>query len=493
MAASPPGEEAVPFLSVRRGSTHGSSPQLVCCFLTLTLLYFLINADHGAVPAALGPIASELGMSFFEQGVVGAAPYIGLILVSLVTSPLLSRAPRAAIALSLLGECCSLCLVAVTRFATGPGRAPLRWPLALSRFGAGACQGVVAIFVPVWIDEFAPTTSRARWMASVQAAVPLGIMAGYLSTGAVLARLGPSAWWVVFVLQAMLLCPLIVVVLLVPRAYFTIDMGAAGGGTGGPSVEPRRNMGAADGAKSTHAARADGGGEGASAAVAGGGQESRYVPPSVRPSEAFDALLAQRAADTALSAGRYACVDGSFVSRASRAGSSASVASFDVRVGELDDEESLLLAVAEPLRQYARTTPAPPPPDCARALGAEPKLVDGEMPSAMRSRSDGGDGAHIGGGDGHVRARSQSPASSLDAALGDGDLCDSDTASAADGALGRCMGARIAASEWADLLPSAGARELGHGLDPPLHSPRRHSRGAIDGGRWAVPLSLIHI
>jgi len=358
-------------LGARRGSIEGSSRQLVCCFLTLVCLYFLINADHGAVPAALGPIASELGMGFFEQGVLGAAPYIGLIIASLVTSQALSHAPRAAIALSLFGECAFLCLVALTRFAPGTDGSPQRWPLLLSRFGAGACQGVVAIYVPVWIDEFAPTASRARWMACVQAAVPLGIMAGYLSTGAALARLGPSAWWLVFVLQAALLLPLVVAVLVVPREFLTIDLVG--------SASPRRE-----------------------------GAPIRDAPKKAPGDRG--------------------------------GGSQRPIVFADERRGGVDN------VAYEPPSTRAHLV--------SDGVGGGSIGGDGGGGS-----SNGGSGSNVGGGGGGGGGGS-----------GEFSDCDTDSNAGGEGLFGSAS--RIAALEWADLMPSAGARDLGHGLGQPLLLPR---------------------
>jgi hypothetical protein len=370
--------------------------------------------DHGAVPAALGPIATELGIGFFGQGVLGAAPYLGMIAASLVTSPLLSRAPRAALAGSLLGECASLCLVVLSRLSGGPaGAPPLRWPLVLSRFGAGACQGVVAIYVPVWIDEFSPTASRAVWMASVQAAVPLGIMAGYLGTGAAIARLGPSAWWTVFVLQAMLLCPLAFAVLLVPRQYLAIDMAAAR--LPSPRPSPRRPLAAAAAATAAAAAATSRDDEGGAAAVARGAPVVR-APPGAPPYAP--------PVPTAASAG------GAPPPPRVLALAAASPAELRQHARRMRVESTAALAAASPteLRVHARTLEA------ATAAARDARL------SAAAGGGDGGDGGDGDGGGGGGEA--------------DGAETDSN--------LGGESGARLARSEWADLMLSAGAREHAH-------------------------------
>jgi hypothetical protein len=41
----------------------------------------------------------------------------------------------------------------------------------------------VQVFNPVWIDEFSPPEMATRWLASLQAATPIGVMIGYILGG----------------------------------------------------------------------------------------------------------------------------------------------------------------------------------------------------------------------------------------------------------------------------------------------------------------------
>ena len=50
------------------------------------------------------------------------------------------------------------------------------------RFALGFTQAFVVIHGPVWVNEFSPQESGARWLAMLHSAVVIGILGGYMMT-----------------------------------------------------------------------------------------------------------------------------------------------------------------------------------------------------------------------------------------------------------------------------------------------------------------------
>jgi predicted MFS family arabinose efflux permease len=57
---------------------------------------------------------------------------------------------------------------------------------AFSRFLSGFAQVIFAIFLPVWVDAFAPRDRKTKWMTYIISAAPLGLLSGYLMSAFVL-------------------------------------------------------------------------------------------------------------------------------------------------------------------------------------------------------------------------------------------------------------------------------------------------------------------
>ena len=145
-------------------------------FFGIFLLEVALNYDVGAVPAVLESIKEEFSMDPWMQGLLGGLQYIGLTLTSLFAGLWLQkRDVKTVLNVSLLTNvaCCSL-------FAMSPNQSAL----LLARAGIGASQTAIIVFAPVWVDQFAPSGSQTMWMSMLQAAVPVGVMLGYVCAGA---------------------------------------------------------------------------------------------------------------------------------------------------------------------------------------------------------------------------------------------------------------------------------------------------------------------
>ena len=57
--------------------------------------------------------------------------------------------------------------------------------LFFTKFGAGVTKALMAIFIPLWVDCYAPKPKITLWMSVFQGAAPFGIMFGYIFAGLV--------------------------------------------------------------------------------------------------------------------------------------------------------------------------------------------------------------------------------------------------------------------------------------------------------------------
>ena len=63
---------------------------------------------------------------------------------------------------------------------------------------SGATQVILAIFLPVWVDAFAPVEKKTRWMTLIITAAPMGLLAGYGMSAVVIST--SDEWWWAFYL-----------------------------------------------------------------------------------------------------------------------------------------------------------------------------------------------------------------------------------------------------------------------------------------------------
>uniref|UniRef100_A0A0G4HC48 Major facilitator superfamily (MFS) profile domain-containing protein n=1 Tax=Chromera velia CCMP2878 TaxID=1169474 RepID=A0A0G4HC48_9ALVE len=193
---------------------------------TLVSLTFILNYDHGAVPAVIDDIASEFtGLSFKEQALIGSLVYAGLIMGTLPSGLIFQQIPGKGVLLV-----ASACLaIALLLFAlsgnlyasfhpsgdlTGMAMSGSLWTMYVTRTLTGLAQALPVVYVPVWIDEFAPPEKVTRWMSYSQLAAVLGQVIGYFLSGVISKyniRLGSlAAWKTTFILQAFCIFPVTV-------------------------------------------------------------------------------------------------------------------------------------------------------------------------------------------------------------------------------------------------------------------------------------------
>ena len=167
-------------------------------FYSFAILCMLINFDGGAVPAGLTNIEATFQLEPFQVGLLGSLVYIGQAIGSLVAGPVLLKCSPIKVV-----RTCLLCNTVATAMF---GLAPSTGTLLCFRFLIGFLQAPVAVYFPVWVDEFAPASSRTLWLAVIQAGGPLGIMVGYVLAGLLTSSAdgcsGGSGWRVPFLVQS---------------------------------------------------------------------------------------------------------------------------------------------------------------------------------------------------------------------------------------------------------------------------------------------------
>eukprot|EP01134_Creolimax_fragrantissima_P001562 CFRG1562T1 len=193
--------------------------RLVC--ILFIALQCIVNYDSGAISAALDRLAAHdrpgFDLTLTESGLLSSLLYLGLSVASLISAPTLHYVQsKPALVGSLVMNVASNSLFAW---------APSKNMLLLSRFLVGMSQAVLVVYTPIWVDEFAPPESCTKWMSLMQAGVPLGVMQGYLVSGLLTAYYPDIDPRYPFRIQVMLLVPIVMLLVLVPKEYLEIFIG----------------------------------------------------------------------------------------------------------------------------------------------------------------------------------------------------------------------------------------------------------------------------
>ena len=85
---------------------------------------------------------------------------------------------------------------------------------------SGATQVILAIFLPVWVDAFAPNEKKTMWMTLIITAAPMGLLAGY-GMSAVVITLSDSWWWA-FYIVIFVIIPLMVILACVDSSQIDV-------------------------------------------------------------------------------------------------------------------------------------------------------------------------------------------------------------------------------------------------------------------------------
>jgi MFS family permease len=97
--------------------------------------------------------------------------------------------------------------------------------MSLLRVISGFSASLPWVFLPLWVDEYAPSESQAQWLAFVQMGAPLGQFVGAIVASVVTAAFRERHgfdWRFALLIQAGLLVPLMLRVLCIPAAQVEV-------------------------------------------------------------------------------------------------------------------------------------------------------------------------------------------------------------------------------------------------------------------------------
>ncbi|KEP66430.1 UNVERIFIED_CONTAM: transporter, major facilitator family protein [Hammondia hammondi] len=187
------------------GETTGRYFPLVC----MLLMSSLCNFDHGVIPAVLGELQEHFPqMAFLEQSLLGSLVYFGLVVGTMFAGVSYQHLGAKWLLVASLG-----CLSAGLYVFSSSSSLTVMY---FTRFCIGLCQALPVVYIPVWVDAFAPEGQVTRWMAFTQLGGIGGTVLGYF-LGGVLSRLqdakffilAATSWRTPFVIQSIALLPLI--------------------------------------------------------------------------------------------------------------------------------------------------------------------------------------------------------------------------------------------------------------------------------------------
>ena len=151
----------------------------------LCFLNALINFDHGAIPAALKRIASDLKIGEGKLGGLGSCVFFGLVVGALAASYLFYLMEYKTIIIgSLLIN--SLSLYMLTAFSDHYAL------MCLSRFFAGFSQISISLYIPLFIDTFIEREQKAKYMPMATLSAIIGTIVGYGLTSVIINMEGGS-------------------------------------------------------------------------------------------------------------------------------------------------------------------------------------------------------------------------------------------------------------------------------------------------------------
>jgi len=164
-------------------------------FIFLLIAQLLINCDYGILAAALVRVQATMHMSWLGIGSLSSIIYFTLSLTTVPMGFILQRYPgsiRKLLGVSLVcNGLCSICC------GLAPNAIMLTTLLALD----GIFQSVPYVYLPVWVNQFAPPGSSTSWMGYLQNTAQVGTIFGYAGTALTMHTLADRWWRMAFVTQ----------------------------------------------------------------------------------------------------------------------------------------------------------------------------------------------------------------------------------------------------------------------------------------------------
>ena len=138
-------------------------------FKFLLFANMCLYLEAGAVPAMLLQISEAFGMTPSYQGLLGGIPYLSLGLGSPIAGYLMRNYNTKYVLSNAIGVNSIFTLL----WAMTPVGKWYSLPMFIAaRFVMGLMQCIVCVFMPLWTNEFAPSSERTKWMGALQVVVP---------------------------------------------------------------------------------------------------------------------------------------------------------------------------------------------------------------------------------------------------------------------------------------------------------------------------------
>jgi len=204
-------------------SAPGSSPSTRLLFAAFVMSMMFVNFDSGGCAAVIPYFdkgcANNGGDPHYpcltesDQGMLGALPYIGLCVGCFFAGRFLQvKSEQFVICIGLAANTMATCMFA---FVTS------RRYLFLAKFMIGVTQSAICVYVPVWVDRFAPISRRASWLGIVQGVGVVGCMVGYAIAGYLTAS--GFYYQIAFRIQACFLLFCTVILAMVPKSLINVS------------------------------------------------------------------------------------------------------------------------------------------------------------------------------------------------------------------------------------------------------------------------------
>ena len=182
-------------------------------FLLLFLALFAARTDQGVIPAIATTLKKQFNMNSVSIGSLGSMVFLGSVVGSLIAIPLLDLIPTKLALMSCLFWQ-SLALFSFT-FSTD------WYELAAARFLSGVSAVILSIFLPVWVDAFAPSERKTTWMTLIIVAAPKGMLMGY-GMAAVILSTSEDNWYWAFYAIIFAMVPIMVTIFFVDNKHIDI-------------------------------------------------------------------------------------------------------------------------------------------------------------------------------------------------------------------------------------------------------------------------------
>ncbi|MDB6128797.1 MAG: sugar transporter, partial [Verrucomicrobia bacterium] len=134
---------------------------------------FLFGFDTAVISGTIAMVVAQFHLSPFQEGFFASAALMGCVIGTVASGTLsdrIGRKPVLLLSAALFVASAAACAVP-NAFET----------LVVARIASGIAVGVASVVAPMYISEFAPASSRGRFVALYQLSIVIGVLVAYYS------------------------------------------------------------------------------------------------------------------------------------------------------------------------------------------------------------------------------------------------------------------------------------------------------------------------